>query len=510
YDTSGVEPAADLTVSGNANLLANTWGLYVGTGGKAQGTTTASAKLANLIQSTGEFSIEVWAIPANQSQLTANIVSYSGGPTTSNFALQQNAFQYEGLTRSSVTDTNGMPPLATNKANMLAQAALQHIVLTYDPVNGRKLYVNGQFTGDVDTKGGGTLANWDNTFALVLGDDPSGAAKGQFTGVIDMVAIHNRALTPAQIQQNFNAGVGERYYLLFDVSSLTNVPQSYIMMTASVNDSYSYLFTNPTFISLDPTQTPNNIPIAGIRIGINGAEAQVGQTYIPLNATVTAGNYSNQTGETLSSVGAVIPLANGPASDQFFLSFAQIGSNTHAYSDPLVTAPPPVAAPPQADLGVRTFERISQSMAKLTSVSPLNATVAATYASVQQSLPSIPDFSAYSYSNQMAVAQLAAAYCSAAAASNSSIFGAGFNSSQTGSQLNSAAAITALYDNLVGTAPGGAQLATAPSLAQVQTELTNLIGTLNAGPAGTQGGGAGTVATAACTALLASASTVIN
>src|SRR5579885_3130203 len=138
YDTSGVEPAADLTISGAANLLANTWGLYIGAGGKAQATTTASAKLANLIQSTGEFSIEVWAIPANQAQLTANIVSYSGGPTASNFALQQNAFQYEGLTRSSVTDTNGMPPLATDKTNMLAQAALQHIVLTYDPVNGRK------------------------------------------------------------------------------------------------------------------------------------------------------------------------------------------------------------------------------------------------------------------------------------------------------------------------------------------------------------------------------------
>src|SRR6185437_11409248 len=198
----------------------------------------------------------------------------------------------------------------------------------------------------------------------------------------------------------------------------------------------------------------------------------------------------------LSSVGAVIPLANGPESDQFFLSFAQIGSNTHTYTDPTVTAPPPTPGPPAPDLGVRTFERMSQSMAKLTGVSPLNATVAATYASVQQSLPSIPDFSAYSYSNQMAVAQLAAAYCSAASAANSSIFGAGFNASQTGSQLNSASTITALYDNFVGTAPGGAQLATAPSLAQVQTELTSLIGTLNASSAGSASGGAGTVATA--------------
>ncbi|MGH8219918.1 MAG: LamG domain-containing protein [Steroidobacteraceae bacterium] len=512
YDTSGVEPELDLTISGNANLLPNTWGLYVGTGGKAQGTTTASAKLANLIESTGEFSIEAWATPANQAQLTANLVSYSGGPTASNFALQQNAFQYEALTRSSVTDTNGMPPLATSATNQLAQAALQHIVVTYDPVNGRKLYVNGQFTGNLDSKGGGTLANWDNTFALVLGDDPSGDAKGQWTGTISMLAIHNRALTPAEIQQNFNAGVGEKYYLLFDVSSLTSVPQSYIMMTASVNDSYSYLFTNPTFISLDPSQTPDDIPISGIRIGINGAEAPVGQTYIPLATTVTSSGYSNQMGEVLSKVGAVIPLENGPASDQFFLSFAKIAAHTHTYTDPAVSAPAPTAGPAVADLGVRTFERINQSMAKLTGISPLNASVASTYASVQQSLPSIPDFSAYSYSNQMAVAQLAAAYCGAAAASGSSIFGAGFNAAQSGSALagNSSTLITALYDNLIGTAPDGTQLTIAPSPAEVQSELGTLINTLASGSAGSASGGAGTIATAACSALLASASTIIN
>ncbi len=513
YDTSGVEPELDLTISGNANLLPNTWGLYLGTGGKAQGTTTASAKLANLIQSTGEFSIEVWATPANVAQKTADLVTYSGGPTTSDFALQQNAFQYQAMVRSSVTDANGMPPLATNPANQIAQAALQHIVLTYDPVNGRKLYVNGQFTGDQDTKGGGALANWDNTFALVLGDDPSGGAATQWTGVISMLAIHNRALTPAQIEQNFNAGVGQKYYLLFDVSSLTNVPQSYIMMTASVNDTYSYLLTNPTFISLDPTQTPNGIPISGIRIGINGAEVPVGQTYIPLNTTVSSSGYNSQTGETLSTVGAVVPMQNGPASDQFFLSFAQIGSHTHTYTDPPVTAPAPSPGPAVANLGVRTFERINQSMAKLTGVSPLNSSVASTYATVQQSLPSIPDFSAYSYSNQMAVAQLAAAYCSALVNdpnASASFFGSGFNASQTGSQLNSSQMESAIYNNLIGTGPNGVQLSSQPSLAEVQTELTNLIGSPALASLASQSGGAGIIATAACTAVLASASTVVN
>ena len=42
--------------------------------------------------------------------------------------------------------------------------------------------------------------------------------------------------------QSFNAGVGERYYVLFNVSSVTGVSQSYVMFTVSQYDSYGYLF----------------------------------------------------------------------------------------------------------------------------------------------------------------------------------------------------------------------------------------------------------------------------
>ena len=66
------------------------------------------------------------------------------------------------------------------------------------------------------------------------------------------VAIHSRALTADQIMQNYNAGVGEKYFMLFDVSDLSGVPQSFVQVTASVLDNYAYLFTAPTFISLNP------------------------------------------------------------------------------------------------------------------------------------------------------------------------------------------------------------------------------------------------------------------
>src|SRR5277367_6313289 len=282
YDTSGIDPSADLTISGNVTL-AGGWGINVGTGGKAQATTASSSKLYNLIQATGEFSIEAWVAPAVVAVDNSYMVSYEGGDTTRNFTLGQTNQDYDFLMRASTTALTGMPQLQTPNAAMALQASLQHVVLTYDPVNGREIYVNGVSVGPADAQKGGTISNWDTTFALVLGNGVSGDRS--WTGLIKFVAIHSRAMSAAQVMQNFNAGVGERYYMLFNVASVTNVSQSYVMFTVSQYDSFSYLFYQPTFISLDPTVTSANlpsIPVQGIRIGLNGTVPQVGQAYIPL------------------------------------------------------------------------------------------------------------------------------------------------------------------------------------------------------------------------------------
>ncbi len=192
-------------------------------GGKAQGTAAASKKLTDLIKSTGEFTVEVWANNANVAQEDAWLVSYSGGAMTRNFTLAQRMYQYEGHVRSDQTSANGNPVLLTRAADMDAQAALQHVVMTYSPVEGRRFYVNGIYTQDTDAQGGGSLAEWDDTFALVLGNETS--TNRQWEGVMRLVAIHNRALTPAQIEQNFEAGVGEKYFMLFNVSHLVSVPR---------------------------------------------------------------------------------------------------------------------------------------------------------------------------------------------------------------------------------------------------------------------------------------------
>jgi Concanavalin A-like lectin/glucanases superfamily len=411
YDTSGVTPAADLALSGNVTW-AGGWGITLGAGGKAQATTSASQKIANMLQASGEYSIEAWVAPANVTQANAYIVSYSGSNTTRDMTLGQDVTQYEGFARSSVTDTNGNPPLITTTDGGAAQAALQHVVLTYDPVNGQKMYVNGNFTGDADPAKGGSLANWDSTFALVLGNETTG--QRQWQGTIKFVAIHSRALTPAQIQQNFAAGVGEKYYLLFNVSALSGVSQSYVLFQVAQYDSYSYLFNQPKFISLDPKATiPSNFKISGMRLGVNGTLDTAAQSYATLNTTVTSSSYSAANGQLLSNLGTIVPLTLGPDSDLFFLAFDQFGSAVHAYVEPVIVpgAPVPttVASP---DIGIATFERFNNTLSRITGVPITNSTIQAQYSSQQQSMPSQPQIASFLPSHQTAFAGLASTYCS--------------------------------------------------------------------------------------------------
>jgi hypothetical protein len=245
---------------------------------------------------------------------------------------------------------------------MVLQASLQHVVLTYDPVNGRQIYVNGVNQNVTDPQKGGTISNWDSTFALVLGNEVSGDDSWQ--GLIKFVAIHSRALSAAQVLQNYNAGVGQRYYLLFNVTTQTGVPQSYIEFTVSQYDSYGYLFNQPTFISLDPTVKPGSIPLSGMRIGINGAIPQVGQAYVPLSGSITAANYTAQ-GELLSNVGTVIGLESGPLTDVFVLQFDTLGNQSYPIPEAQYTPTGIPLGPVMADVGVRTFGSVNATLASL-------------------------------------------------------------------------------------------------------------------------------------------------
>ena len=219
FDTSGVDPAMDLTLSGNVQWFGG-WGLNFA-GGKAQASTASSAKLTNLILPTGEYSIEAWVAPGNVVQEDMRIVSYSAGLTKRNFNLGQTMYNYDFFNRSSMTERERRPAAVDagrgRGAASDAAARRRHVRSGRGPQDLRERRARRA----PDPAPGGTLTSWDNSYAFVLGNEVS--SNRMWNGVIRLVAVHNRALTPAQIQQNFDAGVGEKFFLMFSVEHLTNI-----------------------------------------------------------------------------------------------------------------------------------------------------------------------------------------------------------------------------------------------------------------------------------------------
>jgi hypothetical protein len=452
FDTSGIDPSVTLQINGSYVWLGG-YGLDLANG-YAFASNFDSVKLKTFIEATGEYAIEAWVVPANVTQENTNILGYSGGGPK-NFSLGQDMYNYEFYNRfddpTIPPDSDvliGEPMYTTGASGEeLLQSSLQHIVANYDPITGRSLYINGQLVEDLNAPGVSLEPNlvstsignsWNNNFAFVIGGEIGGNPLNDWKGQIRLIAIHNRTLSAAQALQNFDVGVGEKFSMLFYIGDRIGIPESYILFEVSQFDQYSYLFATPTFINLDPNWSPVSIPIRGIRIGINGKEAVAGQAFANLDTTVDAGAYDQQFGQLLSPLGTIIALEKLATTDEFFLTFELLGTQTRVFVDPQPPAPAtPVdpAAPVVSDIGVRTFEEISATISAITGIAvnndqiiaPIPVTVKGTYDSYIQQLPSTEAIDAFLPSHQMAIAQLSLASCHILVETNPTYFPRGFD-----------------------------------------------------------------------------------
>ena len=509
FDTSGVSPALDLTFSGDVTWTGG-YGVRIANRGRVQGSTTNSRKLHRLLTATAEYSVEAWVAPNNVSQEgPARIVSYSGSAIQTNFTLGQSEYNYDFLTRGGTNTAAGTPALSTADADRVLQATLQHVVATYSATQGRRIYVNGNLVATDNSAGG--MGEWDDTFAFILGNEVSGDRP--WSGVIRLAAIHSRALTQAQIRRNFDAGVGERYFLLFGVGNLIDTPNSFVLFKVEQYDGYSYLFSEPRLVVLgDNPSLFTDVPIAGIRIGVNGREASVGQAYSNLDTTLLRANFTAEDGVPIASIGTIVALDRGPDDDEFFLTFDRIGTRTHARTDSV--APTPTSTPDlpaQSDIGVRTFDEINATMSAVTTVPRTQSNVRTTYKQIVQQLPTVERIDGFLASNQMAVTQLAIEYCNALV-ETPSLAGAYFPG------LNLAAAPAAalplggrsvLIDPLISHMVGQ-NLAAQPLIADVNAELESLVTRLSACGASCAADRTRTIAKSACAAVLGSATLLIQ
>ncbi len=502
YDTSGIAPAANLTLTGDIEWLGS-WGLSF-TQGKAQASTATSKKFHDLITSTGEFSVEAWLTPNNVVQEgPARIITYSAGDNDRNFMLGQTQYNYDFSLRTQTSNANGDPALSTPDADEVLQATLQHVVITYNATTGRRLYVNGNLI-DATDENIAALASWDDSFALILGQEASNQHTWQ--GDIRLLAIYNRALAPEHIQQNYDVGVGEKFFLLFSVSELIDLANTYVMFEVSQYDNYSYLFNNAALVNIDGTPVSTSFSLKGLRIGLNGKESAQGQAYENVDLSISSGQDLTEPLD-ISTLGTIIGLEKGASQDEFFLTFEQIGEHNNVTVPGQFTTPDEVPATTiSAQIGIRNFAEINHSMSALTGVTQDKAKVATTYQLVKRQLPSIENIETFISAQQMGVTQLAIAYCDTAI-EDSNLANTWFpdidftqppNIALSDSQRTNL--LTPLLTQLIPL-----NVATQPDNIQVYNELDSLITRLSVCDGECTNERTKTIAKASCAAVLASA-----
>ena len=452
--------------------------------GKAQASVDDSRKLFDMIDT--EYSVEAWVIPDNTAQDgPARIVSYSNGTQVRNFTLGQNAIYYQLRNRSAGTGANGTPALEALDPQVATN--LTHVVATFDTEVGRSLYINGQLV--LEEGVAGDSLDWQDDQVFLIGNETTNDRLWQ--GVFKLVAVHNKALTVAEVQQNFDAGTGNIVTIRFDLANAVGAP-AYIDFKAAEIDGSGYLFAEPTL-----TTDVAGLAVRNMRIGVNGEIPVAEQSFRRIDTVV------NQPGTMLSPLGAIIPAALGADEDQFHLEFERLGDATGRSEIVLPSVPPvPVPDTPEPDRGMRTFAQINDTMSVLTGVDATGNAVRSRYDELRGSLPGTTDLLAFAAAQQIAIQRLATTYCDAMVSNTATcndVFGAcsidGASKAQTAGLV---------YDRFIGTS-----IAEQPDRTAVTTEIVSLIDDL--GCAGGCSGAAGEeVLKAACAAVLSSAAITVN
>jgi hypothetical protein len=152
-------------------------------------------RLTRALKKSSSITIEAWVTPADTKQSgPARIVSLSAGTTQRNFTLGQDGDHYDVRLRTTRTDGNGLPSLASTQGAVEVRPT--HIAFTRDRSGRTMLYVDGEQTASGD--GGGDFSNWDEGFSLALANETT--RDRPWRGTLHLVAIYDRELTAEEIQ----------------------------------------------------------------------------------------------------------------------------------------------------------------------------------------------------------------------------------------------------------------------------------------------------------------------
>lgn len=205
-DVSGVGDALHLRITQEANVTWTAEGLQINAPTLITSERPAT-KIINACRQSNEITVEAWIKPDNVSQDgPARIVGLSNSKTQRNVTLGQGLHGnqptdlFVARLRTTHTSTNGLPAVVTPPG--AATLGMTHVVYTLTKEHQATLYVNGQDRGVLALEG--DLSNWDERMPLLLADELS--EDRSWLGLFHLVAVYGRALAPAEVLHNYEAG----------------------------------------------------------------------------------------------------------------------------------------------------------------------------------------------------------------------------------------------------------------------------------------------------------------
>jgi hypothetical protein len=199
-DRSDFSEALNLNMSGGiVTWLNNRNGISIASGSIIRSAGPAAKLHAEILRNRA-FTYEIWCKPANTTQSgPARMVSYSIDTGNRNFTIGQQADSIVLRLRTTLTNQQGNPSITLGG---LATTNESHFMVTYTAGGMERLYKNGVEIA-AETRGG-DLTNWDALYPLLIANEPSGDRS--WLGEVYLVAIYNRALSAAEVRQNYNCG----------------------------------------------------------------------------------------------------------------------------------------------------------------------------------------------------------------------------------------------------------------------------------------------------------------
>lgn len=161
--------------------------------------TRAASKIVEDVSASNEITLEAWVKPENDVQFgPRRIVTMSNG-NPRNFTLGQQAKSYEAWIKSTNSNEFGNSVSSTS----ILTPDLTHVVFTRSADKTAKFFINGVEVVSEEFKG--DFTNWDNGYLLSVGNE-IGMEDREFLGLLNLIAVYSRALSPAEVMQNYGVG----------------------------------------------------------------------------------------------------------------------------------------------------------------------------------------------------------------------------------------------------------------------------------------------------------------